>query len=168
MVAPKEIERKFIIDLPSIERLKSEAAYCASDIIQIYLESSPTVTRRIRSRRYADKTVYTETKKIRIDKFTSFEDEREISEEDFNCLSEKIRKGSKAIIKRRHSFEFGGHTIEIDVFSEWVNTAIMEIELSSSEEEIILPDFINVKREVSGIREYTNAAFSLFMPPEDS
>ena len=80
MSTPIEIERKFVIALPETEEMSSRDGYTSSEIEQTYLVSEPHVTRRVRARRYADRTVYTETKKVRIDKISSYEDEREIDE----------------------------------------------------------------------------------------
>jgi CYTH domain-containing protein len=65
-----EIERKYIIKLPSIDDMKNEAGYTVSRITQIYINSPAGVTHRVRKREYADKTVYTETRKTRIDKMS--------------------------------------------------------------------------------------------------
>ena len=64
MNVPVEIERKYVISLPDIARLKSQSGYTVSEIEQTYLESEPTVTHRVRARHRADRTVYTETKKV--------------------------------------------------------------------------------------------------------
>ncbi len=167
MSIPKEIERKFIISKPRISLIEEIKGFTSSEITQIYLESSGGITHRIRARMYPERTVYTETKKIRIDKLSSYEDEREITEEDFRRLSKNIASGTHPVKKRRISFPYESHTVEIDIYPEWQRSAVMELELRSCDEEISLPDFIHVIREVSGIKEYSNAAFSRIMPIED-
>lgn len=163
---PIEIERKYIIRIPSEEKMHSCESYTVSEIQQIYIESSPLVTHRVRSRKKNGITVYTETKKIRIDKMSSYEDEREICESEFNALIGKIKKGTSPIIKTRHTFDYIDKTFEVDVYPEWKNTCIMEIELKSKDEEIYFPTFIEVLKEVTGNKAYSNASMSKSFPQE--
>ena len=99
-----EIERKYIIKMPDPKMISSESGYTESRILQIYLESEPGETHRIRRRERSGAFVYTETIKKRIDKISSFEDEREISEEEFIRLSKKMKSGTRPIIKTRYTF----------------------------------------------------------------
>ena len=164
---PIEIERKYIISRPNFEALAGEAGYHRSEIVQIYLGDSTAATHRIRKRRDGERVVYTETAKVRIDRMSVYEDEREISEGEFLALSERIANGTRPIRKVRHVFDFSGLKIEIDEYPEWQSTFIMEIELHSREYIAKIPDFINVKREVTGDRAYSNAAMSRAFPKED-
>lgn len=166
MTIPLEIERKFIIAMPDIERLSRQAEYTCSKIVQTYLSSPPSVTHRVRKRITDRETVYTETKKIRIDEISSYEDEREISKTEYEILVCNIADGSKPVLKTRHTFEFDEHTIEIDIYPEWKKTAIMEIELPSRDTTLSIPPFISIVREVSGIKEYANAAMARCFPNE--
>ena len=75
-----EIERKYVIEKPSLEKMRECEAYTASDIVQIYLDAEAGVTRRVRSRAYSDGRVqYFETEKQRVDEMSSIEREREIT-----------------------------------------------------------------------------------------
>ncbi len=164
--APLEIERKFIIKMPDPEVLLCAENYTSSAITQIYLESDSGITHRIRKREYEGRTEYTETKKIRIDKMTAIEDEREISGADFEKLKLNIKKGSAPLSKLRRAFDFRGFTFEIDSYPKWERTAIMEVELRDASVEIKFPDFITVIKEVTGERAYTNAAMAESFPKE--
>lgn len=167
MPIPLEIERKFIIKKPDTEKMSQMPEYDKTAITQIYLLSDGGITHRIRSRKYRDRAVYTETVKKRIDEISVYEDEREIGGEEFLALSKKIDKTTRPISKVRHSFLYSGKTVEIDIYPEWKNTAIMEIELESRDDDISLPEFISVVREVSGIKEYSNASMSRRFPDEE-
>ncbi|MBR5140695.1 MAG: hypothetical protein IKV16_06535 [Clostridia bacterium] len=161
-----EIERKYIIKLPDTSRLTEECGYTESDIVQIYLSSEPGVTHRIRSRRYGDKTVYTETKKTRIDKMSAYEDEREISEAEFSLLSKGIDAATRPIIKKRVTFDYLGNTVEIDIYPDWHRHAILETELLSREACAALPEYIEIVREVTGDFRYSNAVMARSFPEE--
>ena len=161
-----EIERKFIIALPDLKMLSRLEGYDKSDIEQTYLESPPHVTHRVRARRRANSVVFTETKKVRIDKMSAYEDERKIGVSEYRERLENIKDGTRTLYKTRHVFAYADHMIEIDVYPEWRETAVMEIELSSRDEKIELPAYIRVIREVTGMREYSNAAMSERFPDE--
>ena len=161
-----EIERKFIIALPDLKMLSRLEGYDKSEIEQTYLESPPHVTHRVRARRRANSVVFTETKKVRIDKMSAYEDEREIGVSEYRERLENIKDGTRTLYKTRHVFVYADHVIEIDVYPEWRETAVMEIELSSRDEKIELPAYIRVIREVTGMREYSNAAMSERFPDE--
>ena len=161
-----EIERKYIVKKPKIADMAACEGYSSSEIVQIYLASPRGVTHRIRSRAYLDGIRYYETTKIRIDKMSSHEYEREIDKSEFESLSEKIAEDSRPVIKTRYTFDFQGQTFEVDVYPEWEHTAVMETELSSRETEVSFPDFIRVIAEVTGDKRYSNAAMSRAFPNE--
>ena len=162
-----EIERKYIIAMPNVAVLSAMPDYTVSRITQIYLSSPASITHRIRRREYADACEYTETVKIRINKTTANETEGKIDPSLFEELSLKIKEDTRPILKTRHTFSYEGFTVEIDVYPEWGSTAIMEIEMDSEDVTVAIPPFIRVVREVTGNREYSNAALSHFFPKED-
>lgn len=166
MSTPIEIERKFIISMPDTSELAEIDGYSVSDIDQTYLASMPHVTRRVRARSYSDRTVYTETKKVRIDKMSAFEDERELTESEYRAMLSEIAPGTVTLHKTRHTFPYLGRTVEIDIYPNWQRSCILEVELNSKDEELILPDFIRVIKEVTGDRRYSNASMSLEFPSE--
>lgn len=162
-----EIERKYVIALPDARIMSAFEGYSSSEIVQIYLESEVGITHRIRSRAFAGgRTLYYETKKIRIDKMSSHEYEREIDREEFDALSLRIAEGSRPIVKTRHTFDYMGQTFEIDVYPDWERTCIMETELPSRDTEVTFPDFIRVVAEVTGDKRYSNASMSRKFPEE--
>ncbi|MBQ7363791.1 MAG: hypothetical protein IJW48_05025 [Clostridia bacterium] len=162
-----ETERKFIILKPDIARLESIGGYGVSDITQTYLSSDGGVTERVRRRVYAERVEYTHTAKRRISRMSSIEDEREIDEKEYLELLSRMKAGTSPIRKTRHTLPIGTLTLEIDIYPEWERLCIMECELDSEDGEIPLPDFITVVREVTGVREYTNASMAREFPREE-
>ncbi len=161
-----EIERKYVIKMPDFDLLRQERGYTESEILQIYIESQEGVTHRIRKRSYKGLTVYTETKKSRIDFISSIEEENEISEERFAELSEKIKTGTAPIIKTRHTFLYNENTFEIDVYQNRKGSAVMETELENREAAPEMPPFIEIIKEVTGDYRYSNAAMAADFPKE--
>ena len=166
MQIPVEIERKYVILMPDAAVIEAQEAYTVSDIEQTYLESAPTVTHRVRARRRGDVVTYTETKKARIDKMSVFEDEREIAEDEYRELLGTKKMGTTTVRKTRRTFEYQGHTFEIDTYPEWEKTAILETELASRDEKVEFPSFITVVTEVTGDKKYSNASMSHEFPKE--
>ncbi len=157
-----EIERKYIIKMPDTAILHSCKDYVKSDIEQIYLKTDGGLTHRIRKRN--DR--YIETKKTRIDSMSVIEDERDISEEEYLSLKANMQSGTRPLYKTRHSFSYLGKIIEIDVYPEWKHSCIMETELTSRDEAVAIPEFIEIIKEVTGDKKYSNASMSQSFPPE--
>ena len=161
-----ETERKFIIEMPDTDVLSVMPSYTVSDITQTYLSSKEGVTERVRRRIYQDRTEYTHTTKIRISRLSAIEEEREIDATEYGALLSKIKPGTRPIRKVRHTVCHSGLTFEIDIYPEWEHRAIMECELASENTEISFPDCITVVREVTGMKEYTNASMARQFPKE--
>ena len=161
-----EIEKKYIIKMPDLSVLCTQDAYTESRILQIYLPSADGETLRIRKREQGGKISYTETRKIRIDKMSSTEIEREITEEEFSSLSKSILSTTRPIEKTRHTFIYKKQLFEIDIYPEWKRTAIMETELDSRERTVDFPSFLEIVKDVTGDKSYSNRGMSHTFPKE--
>lgn len=161
-----EIERKYVIRLPDQDALSRIDGYECTEIIQTYLTAREGETRRVRARKYPERTVYTETSKLRVDGMSAIEREREIGETEYLRLVSEQAAGTRTIRKWRHSFPWCGLVIEIDVYPEWKRSCIMEIELPRRETEPCIPPFIKIIREVTGERKYSNASMARAFPEE--
>lgn len=160
-----EIERKFLIARPTDEYLSSLPH---TEITQTYLKNDLAgVTERVRKRGNESGYVYTHTTKRRIDHMSSFEDEDEISENEYALLLTRQDKDRNVILKTRYLIKKGYYTFEIDVYPFWKKQAVMEVELESEGEEFELPESITVLREVTGNHAYSNARMAKRIPEED-
>lgn len=163
-----EIERKYIIKTPDLELVSSMDDYTGSEIEQVYLSSPSHITHRVRRRAYLDRVEYTETKKVRIDKASAYEDEREITAGEYSTLILNRDPQSTPLIKTRHTFRYKGQLFEVDIYPNWSRTCIMETELPSRDTVVDMPPFIHIVSEVTGNREYSNASMSRKFPEEIS
>ena len=166
MSTPIEIERKYVIKMPDVDTLAGQDNYTVSEIEQTYLESEPHVTHRVRKRVYDGKIVYTETKKVRIDEVSSFEDERRIDEREYTELLKSIKQDTRTLTKTRHTFTFSGQIFEVDIYPEWTKSCVMETELETRDTSVDMPPFISIVKEVTGDKKYSNAAMSHEFPKE--
>ena len=162
-----ETERKYIINMPDINRILLQKDCSKSEILQIYLSGGEGETRRVRRRVFDDKIQYTETIKVRINATSSTEMEREITVEEFELAKNHALQGYTPIEKTRYTFIYNNQLFEIDVYPKWTKTAILETELESPEQIIKFPDFIKIIREVTGNKAYSNAGMSRKFPEED-
>ena len=165
--APLEIERKYLIDRPSEEMFRAFSGVRYRDILQTYLLSEQGEARRVRESRYENgEIVWQETVKRRVNDMTAEEYERDLTKEEYERLL-LLRDGElRTIEKRRYEIPYKGHVLEIDVYPFWKRTAVLEIELSHEDEEIHLPEFLSVLREVSAEKAYKNRALARRVPSE--
>ena len=159
-----EIEKKFLIKYPDTEYLKSVSQY--TDIEQIYLKSESGVSERIRKRGKDGDYLYYYTVKIPVTDMTRIEEERIITTEEYEKLKERRDERYNIIYKTRYCVEYKNHTVEIDVFPFWSKQAFAEVELSCEDEEFKLPEFIEVIRDVTEDKRYTNHSLAYEIPNE--
>lgn len=158
-----ETERRFIIKMPPEQTL---SLLGGDSITQIYIESDAGTSERVRARRRRSETTYTHTVKRRIGPISAEEDESVIDEAEFLTLSERREPGTRELKKTRYMLPYRGHIFEIDVYPEWRDIAMMEVELTDEEENVSFPPEAKIIKEVSGDRSLSNHALSRSMPDE--
>lgn len=157
-----EIERKFLIEYPDIDFLSKIYDVDSTEIVQTYLsgDSSSRIRKRGRDGNY----VYTMTVKQSITDVVRTENEKTLSEDEYNkILSER---GEHTVEKTRHCFPYENQLIEIDVYPFWNDKAILEIEMPSFDSQYYIPPEITVIREVTSEPRYRNAVISKKAPEE--
>ncbi len=160
-----EIERKFLIRRPEEAWLEKSAQ--GSDIIQTYLKTEANGhSDRVRRREGKNGVVYTHTVKRRVSDLRREEQEREISEAEYRTLLQRADPERRTIRKRRYVLPYDGKDFEIDVYPFWQDKAVMEIELTDEMETVMLPPEIEIIKEVTGDRRYTNAALAKAIPED--
>lgn len=143
----KEIERKFLIDISSVESMGS-----GSRIRQGYISTTDNTAVRIRiSGAAAYLTLKGENQGA-----TRSEFEYEIPVDDANEIINELCSGP-IIDKTRYLVEHSAHTWEIDVFhGENDGLIVAEVELESETETVDLPNW--VLSEVTGQVKYYNVS----------
>ena len=160
-----EIERKYLIRRPAEAWLEENCQ--GSDIIQTYLKTDDTGrSDRVRRREGKNGVVFTRTRKRRISDLRREEQEREINEAEYQALLRRADPERRSIEKRRYVLAYGGKEFEIDVYPFWLDKAVMEIELTDEEEPVALPPEIEIIRDVTADRRYTNASLARAIPEE--
>ena len=160
-----EIERKFLIKYPGRDIIGSADR---TEIVQTYLRpESGSGTERVRKRGRDGKYVYTHTVKKRLSDVRRTEIENEISAEEYGELLKRADSRRNVIYKSRLCYNYRGQMFEIDLYPFWSDRAVMELELENEDQEIFFPPEIEIIKEISSDRRYTNAAIALRIPEDD-
>ena len=165
---PLEIERKWLIRMPDLARLE-EKADRVIHMEQVYLTGgAPGVSMRIRRSEEKGKVTYHRNEKQRITDMVRIEREEEIDAKHYNILLGFADPKLRSITKTRYCVKLQqGLTAEIDIFPFWQDRAFCEVELPVAETPVTLPDWLNVVREVTEDKRYTNLALAREIPIED-
>jgi CYTH domain-containing protein len=160
-----EIERKFLLSRQPDWSHPVLATAAVADLTQIYLPAGEG--REDRIRRWSDATGvgFRRCQLRTIRPGVREVSEAEISEAEFSALAHLARDlgdGRRPVVKRRWSFRIDNQTFELDAISEPAGRAclIVEIQLRTESEAVVLPDFLPVAREVTGEVRYSNADIS--------
>lgn len=161
---PLEIERKFLVTAAPTDA-EWPVPYRNTDIVQNYLKPrDPAVTsERVRRRDdpVARTSEFTHTTKVRVSDGVHHEEERVVTEAEYKKLLRRAVRSMSRISKVRKVFTWDGQVFELDTFRvPEGGLRILEVELSSQDEEVRLPPFLTVEREVTTDPAYTNAAIA--------
>ena len=154
---PYEIERKFLIEYPNLEKLIKMNNCQKVEIIQTYLNTNGQDEVRIRQRGLGKSFTYTKTVKKRISDIKRIETESRISKDEYLSLLLDADITKRQIRKTRYCLMYKSLYFEIDIYPFWNDKAIMEIELRDKNQEIIIPSFIKIIKEVTNDVAYFNS-----------
>ena len=163
---PLEIERKFLIYYPSIKELEKMPNCTKVDITQTYLKSVDDTERRVRARGINGDYLYYLTEKRKISNLKRIELEKRLTQDEYLALLMESDNKLHTIHKTRYCLSENNQYFEIDIYPEWDNQAIMEIELSSEDEEIKTPEFIKIIKDVTDDESYKNYEMAKEMPKQ--
>lgn len=164
-----EKERKFLIRFPLSQEAKEivlDKADAPAHMVQTYLEVKDGFCERVRmvsvemwGRNMAPHYYHT-TKKF-ISPGVNQEDEEQITRTEYHELLMKADPSLNEIVKTRYFVTWAGKLFELDLFHEQhEGLAILEIELTDMESVFELPPFLEVIREVTAEKEFSNAALA--------
>ena len=163
---PYEIERKYLIYFPDIKELENMPNCTKVDIVQTYLKSVDDTERRVRARGIDGDYMYTLTEKKKVSDIKRIEVEKRITQDEYINYLMEADNILHPIHKTRYCLSDNNQYFEIDIYPEWDKQAIMEIELSDEKEEIQIPSFIKVIKEVTEDEKYKNYNMAKDMPKQ--
>ena len=157
---PFEIERKYLIEYPDIDWLENNPNCQRIEIIQTYLNSEDGDEIRVRQRGIEGNYIYFQTIKKKVSGVKRVEIERRLSQSEYLKLLMDADTTKRQIRKTRYCLTYENQYFEIDVYPFWHDRAIMEIELSNENENIVFPEHIKVIKEVTDDPSYKNASLA--------
>ena len=158
---PFEIERKFLIAYPDLSILERLPNCSKVEIIQTYLYSNKLDEEiRVRQRSKDGEYIFTETIKRRISTLKRIETERRLTQAEYLSLLMNADTKLRQIRKTRYCLTFSNQYMEIDIYPFWQRQAILEVELSDENQEVVFPDFIKLIKEVTDDSTYANRSLA--------
>ena len=163
---PFEIERKYLIYFPDLKELDNMPNCTKVDIIQTYLKSIDDKERRVRARGIDGEYMYYLTEKRKVSDLKRIEVEKRLTQDEYFKYLMEADNSLHPIHKTRYCLSENNQYFEIDIYPEWDKQAIMEIELSSEDEKIVIPDFIKIIDDVTDNDNYKNYQMAKEMPKQ--
>lgn len=161
---PLEIESKFLIKFREGDESGFSSPMNSSEIVQDYLiEEISGEERRVRARDYGSEKAYFYTVKRGMSRGVRSEVERVIDKAEYDRLLLSRDSTLKTIRKKRSTFFWSGRAFEVDVYESprlEEGHAIMEVEKSSVLEQVNLPPWIEIIREVTDDSKFSNFALA--------
>ncbi len=157
---PFEIERKFLIEYPDIQKLETQPNCRKVEIIQTYLKAKDGEELRIRQRGEKGSYVYYRTLKRKVTGIKRIEVEERLTQEEYLHLLMDADPGMHQIRKTRYCLTYENQYFEIDVYPFWTDKAVAEIELRDESAAVSFPKEIRVIREVTDDEKYKNASLA--------
>lgn len=165
---PFEVERKFLIKMPDLEKLNELSNVQKVEILQTYLKETGVGNvndEEVRVRQRGDGTtfMFTKTIKRKISGLKRVEIERKISSEEY--LKELMNADTSLhqIRKTRYCISYKNSYLELDVYPFWDDKAILEVELVNEDDEFHIPEFIEIIKEVTDNEVYKNYNLAKYM-----
>lgn len=158
-----EKERKYLVAslngfFAGIEQ--NEISIRHTPVEQNYLVADEDESRRIRKRTLDHTSMYYFTRKRDVPGHEGerIETEEMISSHEYRDMFHNERDLSLLpITKDRYCFVWGGKHFELDVFDGHLKgLVLLEVELTNMNDDIELPPFLKIEREVTGIEDYNN------------
>ena len=154
---PMDTRRKFLIAYPDTQALEKRPNCECVDIYQTYLKTTtPGEVVRIRQRGRYGHYIYFKTIKRQVEGMKRIELEERLTQDEYLDLMMQADPNYRPIRKQRYCLSENGLYYNIDIYPQWADQALMEIELYSREQQVKMPEGIQVIREVTGQEEFTN------------
>ena len=157
---PLEIERKYLIKYPDINYLESLNCCKAVEITQTYIQPENGEKYRVRKRGASGNYTYFHTIKRHIGGFKRVEEEKIITLDEYESYLNEANAEKIQLSKKRYCLLYENKYFEIDIFPFFKDKAYIEIELKSEDEKVSLPPFIELIKDVSTDKNYTNLSLA--------
>lgn len=156
---PLNFEKKFLLKSFSAKDIPKNFTYRIVNIEQFYLNEADY---RIRKRTSYGYSIYYHTYKKWLPNSENVRLDKIISAKEYGLYTNQTSTLHRPIYKKRYCFMYKNQYIEIDCFlddkKEFMN--ILEIKPTNKQEQIILPEFLNIEKDVSTDPNYRTETIS--------
>ena len=160
--APPEIERKFLVEMPDLERLEKLPGCRRVEIEQAYLPTTNDEKLRIRKWVEDGQAIYYKTRRRRVNG-RRLEVEERLTQRSYMEMMEEAGAALQLLRKTRYSIPYQGQQFQLNVYPFWTDQAIVKIELNEENAQVQLPPELTLIREVTGEREYKDYTLAALM-----
>ena len=148
------VQKKFLIKKPTEKVFSSIRGLHKVEIFQTYLHSKDErVERRIRQIGSDGNYTFYYTEKKELSNSRISKNERKISHQEYISL---LMNGEKSIRKTRYYFLSKNQYFYLDIYSDWKDKAILEIDLTYENKSVFIPHWIDVIQDVTDIPNFKN------------
>lgn len=153
--APEPGKRKYLIELPDLERLCREQAALGVEMMQTYLNcSNPRQERRIRQQKNGQDYLYFYTEKRIAEDGSRWVTEKPISEKEYVRYLMDCDLSLHSVRKTKYRFSWSARSMAIDVYPFSKDRAVLFV--YGAEGECTLPPQLRVIRDITGDPAYKN------------
>ncbi len=161
VVAPYQIERKYLIKYPDIEWLEAQPHSQRVDIVQTYLRSDDDHEIRVRDCSDGRGHSYSLTEKsIDDDGHKHLLRRQHLNQREYQNLLSQADPERRPIEKTRWCLMYNAQYFDIDLYPQWNDQAILKIELASEGDPINFPSELHVIREITRENAYRNSVMA--------
>lgn len=158
---PYEARRRFLISYPDAAVLDTLSDCYREEIEQVYLHAPQNEEIRLRRRSSGEDCVYYITTTKITEGRRCLESEGRLTEREYMQFLGNADPGMKPIHKTRWCVTWHDHHYEVDLYPFWQDRAVLEVLLADEDEEVRIPDFLQVIREVTEDKEYDVASLAV-------
>ncbi|MBR6890843.1 MAG: AAA family ATPase [Clostridia bacterium] len=152
---PMVKKRKFLVEMPDVNKLCEQYGALALDMMQTYLHMvAPNVERRIRQQKNGEDYLYFYTEKHLMPGGAKWDTEKPISEKAYIRYLMEGDSSLHSVRKTKYRFIFGGYRFELDVYPFSTDRAMLFMYAGGAD--AAMPPEIKVIREVTGDPAYKN------------
>lgn len=162
----KQVKRqeKYLVDLAKtdVDYIKNNGTVVG--IEQVYLQSNEGIEKRIRKVNMGNSsTYYMSVYKTLEDGTKVIVSEKQIDGKVYDSLMEFKDDRYSIVHKKRYYFSYQGEYFYLDIFANDNDLGILEINVSS-DEKVLIPDFVSVVDRVTNDSKYSNKSMALIKP----
>ena len=153
---PMEHARRYLIKYPDLDWLNNNPNCQRVEIIQTYLTPYRDEERRICMRGTGGSYIYYKTTQRDAPDGGRMEVEERLSQEEYFTLLMEADPACRPIRKTRYCLVSDAQSFEVDLYPNWKDVAMLQIELSDPDAEVRIPEGLTVVREVTDNPAYDN------------